>query len=386
MIKKEVIEAVSTMVGFIIGAGILGIPFVVAKAGFMTGLFMIVLIGIVMMVVNLYIGEVNLRTKLNHQLTGLARIYLGKAGWYFMLFSVLFGLYGALIAYTVEQGNFLMALLSQFFGGNQIIYSIIFFVLFGILVFIGLNCIKKSEVFMVFLIMIILAIITLFALPHVEPGNLTGFKFSNLIIPFGVVLFAYLGTASIPEVRAELKHSKDKIKKSIILGSSIPIVIYALFALLIVGVTGIATTESAMIGLHGFLGYKAVVFGLIFGILTMATSFLAVGLALKEMYMLDFHLKNKAATSLVLIIPLIMALTIILLGINNAFYSVLNITGALAGGVGIILIVLMHWKAKEASQREPEFSIIKSRTIGCIIMLIALVGMGYVVLHTLGII
>ena len=36
-------EAIATLVGTIIGAGILGIPYVIAKAGFWTGIFDIVL-------------------------------------------------------------------------------------------------------------------------------------------------------------------------------------------------------------------------------------------------------------------------------------------------------------------------------------------------------
>ena len=42
MRKKRLFEAVSTLVGCVIGAGILGIPYVVAKAGFVTGLVNIV--------------------------------------------------------------------------------------------------------------------------------------------------------------------------------------------------------------------------------------------------------------------------------------------------------------------------------------------------------
>jgi len=386
MIKKEVLQAVCIMIGFIIGAGILAIPFVVAQAGFWTGMFMIIIIGLIMMTVNLYVGEVNLRTRLNHQLTGLTNIYLGKVGWGFMLFSMVLGMYGALTAYTIEQGTFLKALLAPIIGGHQIIYSIIFFIIFGFIVYIGINWIKKSEIFMVFFIVIILGVVAVFAAPHIEPGNLTGFRFSNLLIPFGVVLFAFLGTASIPEVRAELSHNRKSMKKTIIIGSVIPIIIYAVFALLVVGVTGIATTESAMLGLKQFLGYKAVVFGLLFGILTMATSFIAVGLALKEMYMFDFGLKSKKAAALTLAVPLVAGFTIILLNINNAFYSVLNIAGALAGGIDIILIVLMHWASKEKSEREPEYSVPKSRILGIIIIFVAVAGMAYVILQTLGII
>lgn len=60
----------------VIGAGILGIPYVVAKAGFLTGLLDLIIIGLAVLVLNLYVGEIMLRTKEDHQLTGYAEKYL----------------------------------------------------------------------------------------------------------------------------------------------------------------------------------------------------------------------------------------------------------------------------------------------------------------------
>ena len=36
--EKRFLEAVAVLIGIVIGAGVLGIPYVVAKAGFLTGL------------------------------------------------------------------------------------------------------------------------------------------------------------------------------------------------------------------------------------------------------------------------------------------------------------------------------------------------------------
>ena len=63
--------AVATMIGTIIGAGVLGIPYVIAKAGFVTGIIVIVGLGLLMMLMFLYFGEVVLRTKGKHQMTGV---------------------------------------------------------------------------------------------------------------------------------------------------------------------------------------------------------------------------------------------------------------------------------------------------------------------------
>jgi len=47
------VEAISILVGTIIGAGILGIPYVVAQAGFLTGMVVLVVLSVAVILINL---------------------------------------------------------------------------------------------------------------------------------------------------------------------------------------------------------------------------------------------------------------------------------------------------------------------------------------------
>ena len=58
-------EAVATIVGTIVGAGMLGIPYVLAKAGFFTGLILLLFLGVSIMFVHLFL-ERNLMSRLKH--------------------------------------------------------------------------------------------------------------------------------------------------------------------------------------------------------------------------------------------------------------------------------------------------------------------------------
>ena len=78
--KNKVFRAISALVGTVIGAGIFGIPYVVAKIGFLPGIFYLLTLGTLVLFLNLLYGEVILRTPGDHQLTGYAEIYLGKFG------------------------------------------------------------------------------------------------------------------------------------------------------------------------------------------------------------------------------------------------------------------------------------------------------------------
>ena len=381
--KKHLLGAIATLVGMIIGAGILGIPYVVAKAGFLTGILVIVFVGASILILNLYVGEISLRTRESHQLTGYAKKYLGKTGRHLMIFAMLFGLYGALIAYTIKEGEFLSNLLAPSFGGNPLFYSILFFLLGAGIIFKGLRVMEKCEFYMVIFIIFIIILFLVLASSSINPKNLSLFNVKNIFIPYGVVLFAFLGMAAIPEIREELAHETRKLKKAIIIGSLIPLVIYILFALVVVGITGINTSEGAIIGLGNVLGYNMLVFGILLGILTMATSFIAVGLALKEMYSFDFGFNRQVSSSLTCFIAIVITIAIILINIENAFLNIIGVSGAIAGGIIGILIVLMFHRAKKLGERKPEYSIPMSKMLGFLLIAMFLAGMVYECLRVL---
>src|SRR3989338_6366946 len=98
-------QAISILDGTIIGAGVLGIPYVVMQSGFGIGLINIFLIAFVMTIILLYLGEIGLRTKADHHLTGYANLYLGKKGKILMFIAFVFGIYSALLAYLIGEGE-----------------------------------------------------------------------------------------------------------------------------------------------------------------------------------------------------------------------------------------------------------------------------------------
>ncbi len=324
-----------------------------------------------------------LRTKGIHQLTGYAKIYLGTFGNYLMSFSFIIFSYGALIAYIIKIGEFLNALLSPIFGGTNIIYSLLFFILSFIIVYEGIKIVERSEVLMVLFIFVIVIILAAFIIPIINVDYLTNFDITNFFIPYGVVLFAFLATPAIPLMNEELKNNKKDLKKAIILGSLIPLVIYILFALIVVGTTGNDTTDGAILGLASVLGSKMLILGTIFGILTMATSFIAVAFALTQMYHFDYGLKRENSSILSCFIPLILFIIMISLNIKNAFFRVLDLTGAFGGSLTGILIIMIWWKAKKLGNRKPEYNIKEKRISSFVLLVMFALGVIFEIINLL---
>jgi len=361
-------EAVATLVGTVIGAGILGIPYIVAKAGFWTGIINILVLGFISMILYLYLGEVALRTKGFHQLPGYAEKYLGKSGKILMTLAMLFGVYGALIAYTIGEGQALAAI----FGGNPMFYSLIFFGIAAIIIHAGLKNVAKSELIMLPFIIGIIILISILSIKFVNLSNLTQFRLSSIFIPYGIVLFAFLGPTAIPEMEMELVKNSKYMKKAIIIGMLIPMVIYLLFSFFVVGVSGTAITEVGTIGLGNLIGPHMVLIGNLFAVITLATSFLAIGLALQQMYRIDYKLNKNIAWLLTISIPLL-----IVIGNITTFAKALEISGIIAGGLFGTLIVLMALKAKKLGDRKPEYTTYINKFIAGIFIFIFVGGALY---------
>ena len=98
-------EAVFIITGMTIGAGILGLPYVIARSGLAVGLVLVVLWGLVMLLLNLMLGEIAVRTEGNFQLPGFAGKYLGQWAKNLMSVIIVFSGFGALLAYIIGEGQ-----------------------------------------------------------------------------------------------------------------------------------------------------------------------------------------------------------------------------------------------------------------------------------------
>jgi tyrosine-specific transport protein len=369
MPKKRLFHAVATLVGCMMGAGILAIPYVVAQAGFITGAIDIIVLGLIFILLNLYLGEVILRTKGTHQLTAYAEKYTGKIGRRFMFVSMVVGIYGAIIAYIMGGG----AALSSLTGLDSLLCSVIFFGALSGIVYVGLGAIEESEAIAMPLVLAIVLIIVIFGISKANSVNLTEFSFSNLMIPYGVVLFALIGSSSIPEMKEELEKEKKSLKKAIIIGSTIPIIVYLLFAFAIVGALGKETYEIGALGLTAILGEKMAFLGAIFAMMTMSTAFLALGLALKELFWYDYGLRKNTSWLLACFVPFLL-FVLVKLGNLADFVTILDVAGIITGAITGILVVLMVINAKKKGERKPEYSIYINKFIAFALIALFIIG------------
>ena len=344
--SKGFYAGLAILIGTCIGAGVLGIPYVVAKAGFLVGLGYILLIGLIIIFVNLYLGEIILRTKGKHQLPGYAEKYLGKKGKVFMQFALIFGIYSAIVAYIFGIGESFSFL---FFGDSSysLLIGIVFAGFMSLLLWRGLKALKRFEKWGVGIILFLLILIVILFAGKISFSNLSGFDFNYLFLPFGVVLFALMSFSAMPEINFVVK-DKKKFKKLLILGTSVSIIFYILFALIVVGFKGLNTPEISTLALGPVF--------VVLGIFTMFTSYLALGNALRDHFKYDDIYKKKKAWFLAAIVPIFIFLFIKMFEFFS-FAKILSIGGVVSGGMIAVLVLLMIKKVKKKGNRKPEYSI-----------------------------
>src|SRR5512143_1126624 len=109
---RAFLHASAVLIGTMVGAGIYGIPFAFAKAGFWVGMVWLVGLAAIIGLFNLMFAELTLSTQGTHQVSGYAHIWLGAWGRRLMAVATMIGLYGSLLAYMIVAGEFLHNVLS----------------------------------------------------------------------------------------------------------------------------------------------------------------------------------------------------------------------------------------------------------------------------------
>lgn len=345
--RKDFLFAVSTLIGAIVGLGMFGISYTVARAGFWIGIAYIIGLGLVTLLLHLVYGEIVERTEGKHRLTGYTEKYLGKKWKWVLGVAVILAIYSSLLAYIIVGGKFLGLL---FPGVQPAVLSLAFWLVLSVVVWKDLRTVGWIEFLMTGLLLFFVVVLAGWGGSKINVQNFSSFHLSDVFLPYGVVLFAFSGIFAIPEIREMMKTGGARYKKAIVVGSVVPIAAYVLFTILIVGISGHATSQDSLTGLLGHVSRGVVLLGAVLGILAIATSYIAVGLDLKHTFKYDWRMRGYVAGIAATFVPLLLYL----FGIKE-FIAIISISGAIFGAIIGLIILLIYRKAKKMGDKKPGF-------------------------------
>jgi amino acid permease len=368
---KGFFEGTAILVGMIIGAGVFTLPYQSLQAGVIPTLILLALVSILVAYIHLLYGELALRTEEPLGLPGYAGLYLGKGAKRFVLLTTLLTFSISLLILLLLASEFLTTLLGQL--GVNLAGPWIFTILWLVISFITLydsRLAVKINFWLSFILVAIFIFISFKSFPVIQTPNLYQFKWLGFLLPYGAIFYAINGLAAVPESLQTARIHKlpiSKFKKIIMWGTAIPALVYALFIVSVVGVTGLATTPIATEGLSAILGPKIVILGAVLGLLAVSTTYVTFGMYLKHLFVSDFKFTRVISQSLILFTPFVLYFT----GLRN-FILAISFMGALLGGAEGIVILLAANRAKKMNcSRKPEYTMPLPKWL-LIILIIAL--------------
>ncbi|MEW5805431.1 MAG: aromatic amino acid transport family protein [Patescibacteria group bacterium] len=345
--KKQLVffEAVFLLVGTIIGAGYLVLPYSFLKAGWLANVFWLAAFGFFVTLLHLFYAEVILATGNSHRFPGYVRIYLGKKAEIVAAASFVLGVFGSLLVYLLLGARFLGLLIKPVLPLAQELIIFVFWLLATALVLAKLKLSARINFYITTITLSLFLILSSLAFLKIDYANFAISPAESFFFPYGLFLYALIGSMVIPEIVNLLKIEHQKInliKPVIIVGTLIPALVYLFFSLSIFGASGAKTSEEAISGLTSVLPAFWVYAGILLAFLEIMTSYLAFGINTVQTFAKDFNFGKLGSKAAVALLPL----GLFFIGINN-FVQVMGVLGSVLISTDSIFVVLMFIKLKK---------------------------------------
>lgn len=245
MRRGSVFGGAFLLAGSCIGAGMLALPVITGLAGFMPSLLMLIFAWLFMLVGGWYLLEVNLTLGYQYSLISLTELTLGKkCRWIvWVLFCFLF--YCLNIAYVSASGQIISSFFQQLgIAVSYDIAAIIFALVFGIIVFIGTKAVDFCNRILMVGLIISYVILVFLGARYMDKHLLmvSNFNYALPAIPILVISFGFQNM--IPSLAHYLAGDKKRLKQTILLGSFIPLCVYVIWELILLGIIPLAGREQ----------------------------------------------------------------------------------------------------------------------------------------------
>jgi tyrosine-specific transport protein len=299
--------------GTAIGAGMLALPIATAEGGVFPAWVVYFLCYLFSMSTGLLFVEIGLWLPPGANIVTMASQLLGPFGRALAWIVYIFLFYSLTIAY-VAGGGVLISLPFGYEGANFWLTAA-FTSFFALLVFLGTRVVGLFNAILMCGLILAYFGFLLFGIPSIHPHVFERIDFSKafLALPIIFTSFSYQGT--IPTLLTYMDRDPKKMKRAIIIGSTIPLIVYLLWDLFIKSIIPAADlVEAGRRGLTSvdplgqFVPGSSILFlGKCFAFFALSTSLIGVTLGLLDFLIDSLKLQkstwNRFALSLLIYIP-----------------------------------------------------------------------------------
>ncbi len=382
----RVISAAFLIAGACIGGGMLALPIDSAKTGFWPSFLMISLIYLFMMVTGLLIIEVTLWLEEGaHFMTMAARLF-GKFGKFCTILIYLFMGYASLIAYNSAGAGLIESLFKNLLEINLSRWESgsLFAVVFGTMLYLGTKYIGRINTVLIIGMITAYFLLIGVGLRDVQLQYIKRANWDQSIFTLPLLLAVFSYQMMVPSLTPYLKRNPKALKRSIIIGLTVPYIVYIIWQLIVLGTVpylgphglqnALNSGRSAadVFSYHVSSRYLSLAAQL-FAFFALVTSYLGIGLGLKD-FLSDLFKARKGPFG-----PFVMgALAVIpslILGVSypRAFLLGLEISGGFGDAfLSNLFPVLMVWIGRYVKKLEGPFVVFGGRSFLSILALISI--------------
>ena len=277
-------EAISMIVGNSIGTGIIAVPYLAVRNSMWDVVWMVALSYVVNVILHLIIAELSY----NNGGVQLVKSFEGELfhGKMKKIFSwIMFVVYGLAIMVGVSGNiNGGAQIFVNWFGLPLWAAQLIYYLIAGSVVFMGMKAVGIAQKYSVALLLIIVAVMS--AGTFLRPLNTlytAPFHINNLLALYSMVVFATSANQAVIQVVKGLNGDSRRIRKTIFTGfglSSLFVLVVTLTVLL--GTKGAVDKELAYMQLGESIGGWALILAGIFSLFALLTTFWSNTLALRD--------------------------------------------------------------------------------------------------------
>lgn len=393
--NTKIIGGTLLIVGTTIGGGMLALPVAAAPGGFIHSAILLFACWAVMTLSALLILEVNLWLPTGSNIISMAKVTLGESGAVVAWLSYLLLLYSLLSAYTSSGTDILHSLLLLIGIELPLEFNSMLFVgLLGFVVYKGIQSVDYANRGLMFGKLSAYALLVISLAPHVDNANFQGGKAVALLGGTTVMITSFGFATIIPSLRAYYQSDVVKLRRTILVGSFIPLICYVAWIYVFLGVvplSGDTALNEAMRTTHTTTELTAALsralqnpwiteFSRFFTSICVATSFLGVSLGLSDFLADGLKIEKQGKGNLIIYSITFLPPLAIIFFYPDAFIIGISNAGIFCMILLVFLPALMVWRGRYHKNIATGYRVRGGKLSLLMLMLVAsvIIGLGLV--------
>lgn len=372
--------------GTTIGVGMLALPVATGEGGFLPAVLIYLLCWLFMLCTGLLLLEVCTWMPKDSNLITMAHRLLGPVGKNICWVVYLFLFVTVMIAHVVGGGS----VLNEISDGRVPAWltMIIYVVIFSPVVYLGTKWVDRLNITLMLGVAISYFLFIGVSHKHVDTHLLTRVDWSKAWLALPILFTAFTFQVIIPTLMTYMERNVKKVRLAILLGTSIPLVVYLIWEFLILGIVPAdgpnGLTEAAKKGwnavmpLKEILGSSIVVgIGKSFAFFTMTTSYIALSLAYLDFLADGLKVQKKGAKKVLLCLAVFIPPTLVALTYPHIFITALSYAGGFSCAILFGLFPpIMVWVGRYIKKYEHNPQIVGGKAFLVALVFFILVELG----------